>query len=175
MNKTILSLALICSFSVSANDKSGFTPFLGYTLATGDVSGIADYNGGSAGGLAVGGSYTFSGGFILGAQVNPEVYSYSFSNYIGSYDESLNQVLIFAGYELDNGLRLTGGFTQATFEADETINGYGSGSLSLEEMGFNFGVGYSTEIGLVPEARISSVSMGNMDNTNITFNLGYKF
>lgn len=149
----IASIVSVLSFGAVAADqyKSGFALQGGYSKMDS-----------AANALNVDVSYTTSGGFIYGLSSTPMVDVYD-----GYEDFKIGNASFYLGYEMDSGLRLTGG---VGVMASEFKSYYGD-TYSDAETGLALGLGYVFKNGFMFGSQIQNVA----DGTIVNLNLGYKF
>ncbi len=187
MRTRILALLLLLSTSVFANDdstmccyysKEGSTVYVGVSAVTGNLSDISMNTV-----LNLGYDYTFSQGAILGIYYTPKLISHSAhltdTSATGAATIAMNsRVLgIYAGYEFDNYVRLTGGLTFTNTEISAMMINTSStlsGSHNETNVGINAGIGYLYHNFLI-ESRLSTHDVGGVKGSTFNFNAGYKF
>lgn len=180
MNKFLIVLSSL-SFFVSAEelvfpkvDISGFTLQGGLSNLGGDLGNYGIGSNGKTIGFSLGGSYTFQTGFIVGALYTPQLAIDSFAMSGISSSVTMNSLNFFAGYQLDNKIRLTGGITRSEMEVAVSSNDI-NGVKKTSSSDINLGIGYEFNSGWSFETRFSSLEFIGIKGNAFNFLAGYKF
>jgi len=182
MKQTIIALAIIATSSTAMADidlpkqsKSDFGVHIGVATLMGDLGNTADYFNDDSNGISFGLDFTTQEGIIVGITHTPELVSstaYIFGIQEGKTEVDLTSTSLYAGYQFDSGLRLTGGFTHSKAEAELTYLGY---SDSESSMGLNAGLGYRAKYGIYADVRLATMEILQLNGVSATAAIGYKF
>lgn len=160
MKKTTLALflAAVAAMPVMAQDKSGFALTGGMVNYTGKLGDYLDENDGSKYVFQLGADYTFSQGVILGV-------SSTAPNKLDD-DNDLSAATLFAGYELDCGVRLKAGLGYSFIQADRRTD---------HESGLMLGLGYAFDNGIIVEGAYTDIDGEKAKYGFTAISVGYKF